>query len=97
MLDFFFLGFTMQFIVIMVSDRTSAEFILTLVMLPLTIPDLVDSDYAVTRELVRLTVLTTTCFFGGTSYVILKMVKLYTKYTSAYNVAVVPDESFAGR
>lgn len=94
---FFFLGFTVQFIVIMISDRTSTEFILTCIMLPLTIVVLFASDFAATREWLGLTIVTTVFFLGGCSYVLFKIVRLYTKYTSAYDIAVVPGAYFPGR
>lgn len=94
---FFFLGFTVQFIVIMVSNRSSTEFILTCVMLPLTVLVLVASDFAATREWYSLTIITLLCFLGGVSYVLFKIIRLYTKYTSAYNIAVIPGSYFPGR
>lgn len=94
---FFFLGFTVQFIVIMVSDRKSAEFILTCTILPLTVIVLFASDFAATREWVWLTVLTMICFISGMCYVLFKIIRLYTKYTSAYNVALAPGAYFPGR
>lgn len=94
---FFFLGFTVQFIVIMISNRTSIEFILTCVMLPLTVLVLIASDFAASREWYWLTILTILCFLGGVSYVLFKIIRLYTKYTSAYNIAVTPGAYFPGR
>lgn len=94
---FFFLGFTVQFIVIMVSDKTSVEFILTCCMLPLTLVVLFASDYAATRELIYLSCLTLVCFLGGMVYVLFKTVRLFTKYTSAYHFAVKPGSYFPGR
>lgn len=94
---FFFLGFTVQFIVIMIDKKNSTEFILTCCMLPLTLLVLFASDYAATRELVVLTVLTTACFLGGCVYVLFKIIRLYTRYTSAYEVALRPGAYFPGR
>lgn len=94
---FFFLGFTIQFIVIMIADKTSTEFILTCVMLPLTVLVLGASDFAATREWLWLTICTTLCFLAGMAYVLFKIIRLYTKYSSAYNIAVVPGEYFPGR
>lgn len=94
---FFFLGFTVQFIVIMIADKGSTEFILTCVMLPLTVVVLVASDFAATREWLWLTICTTLCFLAGMAYVLFKIIRLYTKYSSAYNVAVVPGDYFPGR
>lgn len=94
---FFFVGFTVQFLVIMVSDKHSVEFVLTCCMLPLTIVVLVASDFAATRELVLLSATTVLFFVAGSVYVLFKMVRLFTKYTSAYNVALTPGNYFPGR
>lgn len=94
---FFFLGFTVQFIVVMVSDKTSLEFILTCCMLPLTLLILFLADYAATRELLWLSLFTLCCLIGGVVYVLFKTIRLFTKYTSAYNIAVEPGSYFPGR
>lgn len=94
---FFFLGFTVQFIVIMVARKTSVEFILTLCMLPLSIVLLVVSDFAASRENKPITVATIVLFLGGCAYMLFKMIRLYTKYTSAYDVAIKPGGYFPGR
>lgn len=94
---FFFLAFTVQFIVIMVADETSVEFILTCCMLPLTILVLFISDYAATRELLWLSLFSLACFLGGCVYVLFKTIRLFTKYTSAYNVTLTKGSYFPGR
>ncbi|KAG2735496.1 hypothetical protein G9P44_001710 [Scheffersomyces stipitis] len=95
---FFFIGFTIQFIVIMVKRRNSVEFILTICVLPVALVVLLLSDIAVTREVLALSILTTTCFFGACAYVLFKMIRLYTKYTSAYNINIKnPGDYFPGR
>lgn len=94
---FFFLGFTVQFIVIMVSDKTSKEFILTCCMLPLTLVVLFLADFAATRELLWLSVVTLCCLCGGVVYVLFKTIRLFTKYTSAYNVDLERGAYFPGR
>lgn len=94
---FFFLGFTVQFIVIMIDNKTSREFILTCCMLPLTLVVLFASDFAATRELMYLTAFTALCYVGGCVYVLFKVIRLYTRYTSAYIVAVRPGAHFPGR
>lgn len=94
---FFFLGFTVQFIVIMISDKTSIEFILTCCILPLTVLVLIASDIGVCRELISLSIGTILLFTAGCVYVLFKMIRLFTKYTSAYDVAVVPGHYFPGR
>lgn len=94
---FFFLGFTVQFIVIMVSNKRSTEFILTCCMLPLTILVLIASDIAMCHEVMYLSVITMLFFTAGAVYVFFKMIRLFTKYTSAYDAAVVPGHYFPGR
>ncbi|EGV63438.1 hypothetical protein CANTEDRAFT_123705 [Yamadazyma tenuis ATCC 10573] len=94
---FFFLAFTIQFIIIMVRDKTSVEFILTVIVIPLTIVLLVLSDLGVGRENLWLTGGCLMVYLGGIAYVLFKMIRLFTKYTSAYNVAVVPGAYFPGR
>lgn len=95
---FFFLGFTVQFIVIMVGDKGSVEFILTCSILPLTLVVLFASDYAATREFLWLSILTLLCLVGGAVYVLFKTIRLFTKYTSAYNLSIgEPGSYFPGR
>lgn len=94
---FFFVGFTVQFVVILVGNRTSVEFILTVCVLPLTILLLIMADFAATRELLWLTVCCMVLFFGGGAYVVFKVVRLFTKYTLAFNMAIKPGSYFPGR
>lgn len=94
---FFFLGFTVQFLVIMITDKTSIEFILTCCMLPLTILVLIASDIGMCHELMVLSVMTMVFFIAGAVYVLFKIIRLFTKYTSAYDVAVIPGHYFPGR
>lgn len=94
---FFFLAFTVQFLVIMVSKTNSVEFILTCCMLPLTVVVLVAADFAASRELLWLSSCTVICFVCGCVYVLFKMIRLFTKYTSAYDAALQPGDYFPGR
>ncbi|CAK7894050.1 hypothetical protein CAAN1_02S02014 [[Candida] anglica] len=94
---FFFIGFTVQFLVIMVADKHSVEFILTVCVLPITLIVLFLSDFATTRELLWVSLTSIALFSGGCAYVLFKMIRLYTKYTSAYNEGLVPGEYFPGR
>lgn len=94
---FFFLGFTIQFIIIMVQDKSSTEFILTVLVIPLTIVILVLSDLGMYHEILWLTIPCLLVYFGGIAYVLFKMIRLYTKYTSAYEVTVNPGDYFPGR
>lgn len=94
---YFFLGFLVQFIVIMVNNKLSTEFILTVIVLPLTLVVLFLSDLATTREIYVLTVATLLAFACGCAYVMFKMIRLYTKYTSAYDIGIHPGAYFPGR
>lgn len=94
---FFFLGFTIQFIVIMINDKTSPEFIITVIILPLSILILFISDYSVTRELLWLSCLIVVLYCGGITYVLFKTIRLFTHYTSAYGLTIKPGDYFPGR
>lgn len=95
---FFFLGFTVQFIVIMINDKTSVEFILTVCVLPLTLIILWLSDFAATREIQILTLVSLILYLGGCAYVLFKIIRLFTKYSSAFHIAVSSRGSyFPGR
>lgn len=94
---YFFIGFTVQFIVIMIKNKSSVEFILTVCVLPLTLILLFLSDLATTREKLYLTICTLLSFCGGFAYVIFKMIRLYTKYSSAFDIGIKPGSYFPGR
>lgn len=94
---FFFLGFTVQFIVIMVRDKSSVEFILTVIVLPITILLLIFCDFAITRELVWAALVAIVILACGCAYVLFKTIRLFTKYTSAYHFGFKPGSYFPGR
>jgi hypothetical protein len=94
---FFFLGFTIQFIVIMIKDRTSSEFIVTVCVLPLTLILLFLADLATTREWLWLSLFTVALFCGGIFYVLFKTVRLFTHYSSAYGLSFEVGGYFPGR
>ncbi|KSA03543.1 uncharacterized protein AC631_00682 [Debaryomyces fabryi] len=94
---FFFLGFTVQFIVIMIKEKSSVEFILTVCVLPLTLILLFLSDFAATRESIILTAASIIAYIGGCVYVLFKTIRLFTKYSSAYRIAIRPGDYFPGR
>ncbi|EMG48352.1 SPAC23H3.04 UPF0658 Golgi apparatus membrane protein C23H3.04 [Candida maltosa Xu316] len=94
---FFFTGFTIQFLVIMVRDKSSVEFILTVIVIPLTIILLFISDVSSTREFIYGSIFAIVLYLCGIAYVLFKIIRLYTKYTSAYNLAIAPGEYFMGR
>ncbi|RLV96179.1 hypothetical protein JA1_000314 [Spathaspora sp. JA1] len=94
---FFFTGFTIQFLVIMVKDRTSVEFILTVVVLPCTIILLLISDISSCREFIYGSLFSILLYLAGIAYVLFKIIRLYTHYTSAYGFAIVAGKYFMGR
>lgn len=94
---FFFVGFTLQFIIIMVQDKLSTEFILTVCVLPLTIILLLVSDYVYIKEIIWLAVPCLLVYLAGIAYVLFKMIRLFTQYTSAYDLTVKPGDYFPGR
>ncbi|EGW35424.1 uncharacterized protein SPAPADRAFT_58641 [Spathaspora passalidarum NRRL Y-27907] len=94
---FFFVGFTIQFVVIMVNDRTSVEFILTIVVLPCTIILLLISDISTCREFIFGSLFAIVLYLAGMAYVLFKIIRLYTHYTSAYGFAIEAGEYFMGR
>ena len=94
---FFFLGFTVQFIVIMINEKSSVEFILTVCVLPLTLIILFLSDVAATRESKILITVSIITYVGGCVYVLFKTIRLFTKYSSAYQIAIRPGDYFPGR
>ena len=81
----------------MVKDRKSVEFILTVIVIPLTIILLFISDISATREFIYGSIFAIVLFLCGIAYVLFKIIRLYTKYTSAYDLAIRPGEYFMGR
>ncbi|KAG7666363.1 uncharacterized protein J8A68_000108 [[Candida] subhashii] len=94
---FFFTGFTIQFVVIMINDRTSVEFILTIVVIPLTIILLLGSDISACREFLLGSILAIVIYLGGMGYVLYKVIRLYSKGNTAYGLVHAPGEYFMGR
>lgn len=94
---FFFLAFTIQFLIIMSNNLKKVEFILTVIVLPLTIILLIASDYFIAKEILVCSIFCLIIYFGGIAYVLFKMIRLYTKYTSAYSISVKPGVYFPGR
>ncbi|KAI3533488.1 hypothetical protein CABS01_09357, partial [Colletotrichum abscissum] len=78
---FFFLGFTVQFLVI-VNARTDAEFGLTIAAIPITIAILLLAAWftRIENKVGMATVLV--LYFGGLSYFIFKLVRIYQPHTA---------------
>ena len=77
----------------MVKDRKSVEFILTVIVIPLTIILLFISDISATREFIYGSIFAIVYFLCGIVCPFQNN-KMYTKYTSAYDLAIRPGEYF---
>lgn len=73
---FFFLGFTIQFLVI-VLDSNDIEFKLTIVVIPLTIIFLLTAAWATRREITWLMTIVVIVFHGSMAYFLFKLVRMY--------------------
>lgn len=74
---FFFLGFTIQFLVIVLSTD-DIEFQLTIVVIPLTIIFLLTAAWATRREITWLMTIVVVVFHGSMAYFLFKLVRMYT-------------------
>ncbi|KZZ97957.1 hypothetical protein AAP_00218 [Ascosphaera apis ARSEF 7405] len=73
---FFFLGFTIQFVVI-VQDSKTAEFAVTVAAIPITILIIGAAVWATIKEIKPLMLASIALFIGGLAYFIFKMVRMY--------------------
>lgn len=73
---FFFLGFIVQFVVV-VADKNDPEFALTIVTIPITILILLLAAFFTRRENKIGMVCIIVLYFGGLSYFIFKLVRIY--------------------
>ncbi|CRG90355.1 UPF0658 Golgi apparatus membrane protein [Talaromyces islandicus] len=84
---FFFLGFTVQFVVV-VTGRTDTEFALTIAAIPVTIIILLFAAFFTRRENTAGMFVVIILYFGGLAYFLFKLVRMYQPsrekdYTSA--------------
>lgn len=79
---FFFLAFTVQFLVIVV-DIKDVEFGLTIAALPVTIVILVLAGYWTRKEFIPGMIFTIICYLGGLAYFFFKLIRMYHE-TSSY-------------
>ncbi|KAL4806903.1 hypothetical protein BDV18DRAFT_121141 [Aspergillus unguis] len=77
---FFFLGFTIQFLVI-VTNRKDAEFALTIAAIPVTILILLSAAFFVRRESSLGTIATILLYFAAMAYFMFKLVRMYQPAT----------------
>ncbi|KAI5294638.1 hypothetical protein KEM52_003549 [Ascosphaera acerosa] len=73
---FFFLGFTIQFVVIVQEDH-NAEFAVTVAAIPITILIIAAAMWATIKENRLVMIASILCFLGGLAYFIFKMVRMY--------------------
>ncbi|KAK2742458.1 hypothetical protein FQN57_005349 [Myotisia sp. PD_48] len=73
---FFFLGFTVQFVVIV--TKNDIEFALTLTAIPVTILILVMAAFFTRRENIYGMGLTILLYFGGLAYFLFKLIRMYS-------------------
>ncbi|KAF3145926.1 hypothetical protein TWF569_006476 [Orbilia oligospora] len=73
---FFFLGFTIQFLVILLT-KNDIEFILTIVVIPVTILILLAASWFTRRENKIGATFVIILYFGGLSYFLFKLVRMY--------------------
>ncbi|KIW88195.1 uncharacterized protein Z519_11306 [Cladophialophora bantiana CBS 173.52] len=73
---FFFLGFTVQFVVIVTQRQI--EFALTIAAMPVTIFILLAAAWFVRKESLLGTIVIIVLYFGGLAYFIFKMVRMYS-------------------
>ncbi|KAF3932718.1 hypothetical protein ABW19_dt0204237 [Dactylella cylindrospora] len=73
---FFFLGFTIQFLVILL-ETSDIEFILTIIVIPVTILILLAAAWFTKKENKIGSVIVIITYFGGLSYFLFKLVRMY--------------------
>ncbi|KAJ5245965.1 hypothetical protein N7468_000948 [Penicillium chermesinum] len=79
---FFFLGFTVQFLVVVSSSSHDAEFYLTIVAVPITIIILACSAWFVRRESMVGMVAIILLFFAAMAYFCFKLYRMYDQQTA---------------
>ncbi|MCJ1459322.1 hypothetical protein MMC28_009699 [Mycoblastus sanguinarius] len=79
---FFFLGFTIQFVVVVVNVK-DIEFALTIAAMPVTILILLMAGYFTRKETLLGMVGIITLYFGGLAYFLFKLVRMYQHTTRA--------------
>lgn len=84
---FFFLGFTVQFLVI-VQDIEYVEYALTAAAIPVTIGILMSAAYFTRREIKPGVIVVIILYIGGLSYFVFKLVRIYQPYYSKFYLAV---------
>lgn len=84
---FFFLGFTVQFLVI-VTGKTDVEFALTIAAIPATIAILLSAAFFTRREIRTGMAAIIILYFGGLGYFFFKLVRIYQPSHQSHYFAV---------
>ncbi|OTA04322.1 hypothetical protein A9Z42_0049010 [Trichoderma parareesei] len=84
---FFFLGFIIQFVVV-VAQKTDPEFALTIATIPITIAILIAAAFFTQRENKPGMVVVIILYFGGLSYFIFKLFRIYEPSHAQFYMAV---------
>ncbi|KAJ6080353.1 hypothetical protein N7467_010106 [Penicillium canescens] len=91
---FFFLGFTVQFLVLVSSAKMDAEFALTVAAIPVTIIILVCGAWFVRRETTAGMVCIILLLFAAMGYFIFKLFRMYDPLTSPQYLPARPSMTF---
>ncbi|KAJ5403591.1 hypothetical protein N7509_003462 [Penicillium cosmopolitanum] len=91
---FFFLGFTIQFLVIVSSNKHDAEFYLTIIAVPVTIIILAFGAFFVRRESTTGMIAIILLFFAAMAYFIFKLFRMYAQATAHLYIAARPSMTF---
>ncbi|KAI1392846.1 uncharacterized protein F4822DRAFT_143051 [Hypoxylon trugodes] len=84
---FFFVGFTIQFLVV-VGGKTTTEFILTAIAIPITIAILLCAAWFTRREWKFGMVIIMILYLGGLTYFIYKLARIYDPYEGQFYAPV---------
>ncbi|KAI1106190.1 hypothetical protein F4804DRAFT_330560 [Jackrogersella minutella] len=84
---FFFVGFTIQFLVV-VGGKTTTEFILTAIAIPVTIGILLCAAWFTRREWTFGMIVVMILYLGGLTYFIYKLARIYSPSQAAFYMPV---------
>ncbi|KAJ5545734.1 hypothetical protein N7494_003319 [Penicillium frequentans] len=91
---FFFLGFTVQFLVVVSSSSHNAEFYLTIVAVPVTIIILAFGAWFVRRESTSGMIVIILLFFAAMAYFVFKLFRMYAQATYIDYLPARPSMTF---
>ncbi|KAJ5788656.1 hypothetical protein N7457_003646, partial [Penicillium paradoxum] len=91
---FFFLGFTVQFLVLVSSAKMDTEFALTVAAIPVTIIILICGAWFVRRETTMGMIIIILLFFAAMGYFIFKLFRMYAPATFPQYLPARPSMTF---